>query len=62
VISDNVIETIEGGEYDFIKLNFPNGYMVGHTGNYEAVICSLEALAKKIINDKAFVATVSARP
>ena len=43
-ISDNVIETIEGGEYDFIKLNFPNGDMVGHTGNYEAVICSLEAL------------------
>jgi len=43
-ITDNVIETIEGGEYDFIKLNFPNGDMVGHTGNYEAVICSLEAL------------------
>ena len=43
-ISDNVIETIEDGEYDFIKLNFPNGDMVGHTGNYEAVICSLEAL------------------
>jgi 2,3-bisphosphoglycerate-independent phosphoglycerate mutase len=43
-ISDNVITTIEGGEYDFIKLNFPNGDMVGHTGNYEAVICSIEAL------------------
>lgn len=43
-ISDNVIEIIKGGEYDFIKLNFPNGDMVGHTGNYEAVICSLEAL------------------
>ncbi|MCK5153050.1 MAG: 2,3-bisphosphoglycerate-independent phosphoglycerate mutase [Spirochaetales bacterium] len=43
-ISDNVIETIKGGEYDFLKLNFPNGDMVGHTGNYEAVICSLEAL------------------
>lgn len=43
-ISDNVIKTIEDGKYDFIKLNFPNGDMVGHTGNYEAVICSLEAL------------------
>lgn len=43
-IADSVIETIKGGEYDFIKLNFPNGDMVGHTGNYEAVICSLEAL------------------
>ncbi|RKX87359.1 MAG: 2,3-bisphosphoglycerate-independent phosphoglycerate mutase [Spirochaetes bacterium] len=43
-ITDNVIKTIKDGEYDFIKLNFPNGDMVGHTGNYEAVICSLEAL------------------
>jgi 2,3-bisphosphoglycerate-independent phosphoglycerate mutase len=43
-ISDNVIKTIKDGEYDFIKLNFPNGDMVGHTGNYEAVICSLEAM------------------
>jgi len=43
-ITDNVINTIQDGEYDFIKLNFPNGDMVGHTGNYEAVICSLEAL------------------
>lgn len=43
-IADNVIETIKDCEYDFIKLNFPNGDMVGHTGNYEAVICSLEAL------------------
>ena len=43
-IADDVIETIKGGEYDFIKLNFPNGDMVGHTGNYEAVICSIEAL------------------
>ena len=43
-IADNVIKTIESGEYDFIKMNFPNGDMVGHTGNYEAVICSLEAL------------------
>ncbi len=43
-IADNVIEIIKKGEYDFIKLNFPNGDMVGHTGNYEAVLCSLEAL------------------
>lgn len=43
-ITDRVVEEIESGSYDFIKLNFPNGDMVGHTGIYEAVICSMEAL------------------
>ncbi len=43
-IADNVIDVIEKGEYEFIKMNFPNGDMVGHTGNWEAVLCSMEAL------------------
>ncbi len=43
-ITDKVIEAIEGGEYDFIKLNYPNGDMVGHTGIYQAVLCSMEAM------------------
>lgn len=43
-IADSVIKAIESGKYDFIRLNFPNGDMVGHTGNWQAVICSLEAM------------------
>ncbi len=43
-ITDRVIEELEKGTYDFIKLNFPNGDMVGHTGIYQAVICALEAM------------------
>ena len=43
-ITDRVIKEIEDGKYDFIRLNFPNGDMVGHTGIYEAVVCSMEAL------------------
>lgn len=43
-ITDKVIDAINSGKYDFIRLNFPNGDMVGHTGIYEAVVCSLEAL------------------
>ncbi len=31
-ITDRVIEAIEGGRYKFIRLNYPNGDMVGHTG------------------------------
>jgi len=43
-IADEVIKSVQSGEYDFIKLNFPNGDMVGHTGNYQAVVCSMEAM------------------
>ena len=43
-IADKVIEAIHSGKYDFIRLNFPNGDMVGHTGIYQAVVCSMEAM------------------
>ncbi|GHV78876.1 putative 2,3-bisphosphoglycerate-independent phosphoglycerate mutase [Spirochaetia bacterium] len=43
-ISDQVLEAIPSGKYDFIRLNFPNGDMVGHTGIYQAVVCSMEAM------------------
>ncbi|MFP4363499.1 MAG: 2,3-bisphosphoglycerate-independent phosphoglycerate mutase [Spirochaetia bacterium] len=43
-ITDKVIEAVEKGEYDLIRLNYPNGDMVGHTGIWEAVICAIEAL------------------
>ncbi len=31
-ITDAVIEAIESGKYRFIRMNYPNGDMVGHTG------------------------------
>ena len=43
-ISEDVVEAIKSNKYDFIRLNYPNGDMVGHTGNYEATIKSLEAV------------------
>ena len=43
-ITDRVIKEVESGKWDFIKLNYPNGDMVGHTGVYEAVVCSMEAM------------------
>ena len=43
-ITDAVVEAIESGKYDMIRLNYPNGDMVGHTGNMEAVLVSMEAL------------------
>jgi 2,3-bisphosphoglycerate-independent phosphoglycerate mutase len=43
-ITDQVIGAIGSGKYDFIRLNYPNGDMVGHTGIYQAVICSMEGM------------------
>jgi len=43
-ITDKVIETIEAGGYDFIRLNYPNGDMVGHTGDLEAAIIAAETV------------------
>jgi len=35
-------------DYDFIVVNFANGDMVGHTGNFEAAIKAVEAVDKEI--------------
>lgn len=43
-ITDDVIKAIKSGKYDHIRLNFPNGDMVGHTGVFNAVVCSMEAM------------------
>ncbi len=43
-ITDKVIEAIESGKYGMIRLNYPNGDMVGHTGVYQSVLVSLGAL------------------
>ena len=43
-ITDLLIEAIKSGNYNFLRLNYPNGDMVGHTGNYEATVKGLEAV------------------
>ena len=43
-ITDVVVKAIESGEYKFIRLNFPNGDMVGHTGVVSAVKIAVEAV------------------
>ncbi len=43
-ITDVVVDAIAGGKYQMIRLNFPNGDMVGHTGDMAAVRVSMEAL------------------
>lgn len=43
-ITDEVVKAIESGEYGFIRLNYPNGDMVGHTGVTDAVKVAIEAV------------------
>ena len=43
-ITDRLIEVIKSGEYSFLRVNFPNGDMVGHTGSYEATIIGVETV------------------
>lgn len=43
-ITDTLIQELDKNIYDVIILNYANGDMVGHTGNYEASIKAIEYL------------------
>ena len=47
-ITDKLIEAIKSRKYQFLRCNFPNGDMVGHTGNFEATIKGIEAVDENI--------------
>ncbi len=47
-ITDVVVQAIESGAYKFIRLNFPNGDMVGHTGVVSAVKLAVEAVDENL--------------
>lgn len=43
-ITDRVVEAINSGKYKFIRLNYANGDMVGHTGVVQAVRIAVETV------------------
>ncbi len=43
-VTEKMVEAIASGKYQFIRCNYPNGDMVGHTGNYEATIIGVESV------------------
>ncbi len=43
-ITDKVVDAIQGRQYDFIRLNYANGDMVGHTGILQAVEIAVETV------------------
>ncbi|RAX57990.1 phosphoglycerate mutase (2,3-diphosphoglycerate-independent) [Helicobacter monodelphidis] len=46
-VAEVVLQGMKDG-FDFIVVNFANGDMVGHTGNFEAAIKAVEAVDKEI--------------
>ena len=47
-ITQTIISATNKTKYDFVLVNFPNADMLGHTGNYEQTIKSLEFLDKNL--------------
>ncbi len=43
-ITDELIARIQSGKYRFIRVNYPNGDMVGHTGIFQSTEVGVEAL------------------
>lgn len=43
-ITDDLIAALESGKYDFIRCNFPNGDMVGHTGSLDSTRIGVESV------------------
>ncbi len=45
-ITEKMVQAMASGKFDFLRCNFPNGDMVGHTGVMDAVIYSMECVDK----------------
>ena len=43
-VTDLLIDALESGKYANLRVNYPNGDMVGHTGNFEAAVTAMQAL------------------
>jgi 2,3-bisphosphoglycerate-independent phosphoglycerate mutase len=47
-ITDRLLEELAGGAYRHARLNYANGDMVGHTGDFEASVVAVEAVDLQI--------------
>jgi 2,3-bisphosphoglycerate-independent phosphoglycerate mutase len=43
-ITDALIVALRSGKYRYLRVNYANGDMVGHTGNFEAAVTAMQAL------------------
>ncbi len=47
-LTDQLVAAIEAGQHDVIICNYPNGDMVGHTGDFDAAVQACEAVDRCI--------------
>jgi len=45
-ITEKMVEAMASGKFDFLRCNYPNGDMVGHTGVMDAVVYAMECVDK----------------
>ena len=45
-ITEKMVEAMASGKFQFLRCNYPNGDMVGHTGVMEAVVYAMECVDK----------------
>jgi 2,3-bisphosphoglycerate-independent phosphoglycerate mutase len=43
-VTDEIVKAIRSGTFQFIRVNYANGDMVGHTGDYRATMIAVEAV------------------
>ena len=59
-VPDKLVQAIESQEYAFLRCNYPNGDMVGHTGSYDATIIGVESVDLALARVKAACDKVNA--
>ena len=65
-VCDRTIEALTSGEYQFIRVNFANGDMVGHTGIIEAAIKAVQVVDDcvkrlvQVVNDLEGITVITA--
>jgi 2,3-bisphosphoglycerate-independent phosphoglycerate mutase len=65
-ITEKTIELLKSNRYRFGRINYPNGDMVGHTGNFNAAVISIEAVDEcvgmllKVIDEIQGIAIITA--
>ena len=45
-ITEKLVDAMASGTYQFLRCNYPNGDMVGHTGVMDAVVYAMECVDK----------------
>ncbi len=47
-ITEKLVEAMASGKYQFLRCNYPNGDMVGHTGDMNAVVYAMECVDRSL--------------